>query len=1267
MPGLLLDNMELPPHPAPPDPKAPEYGFTVSHQKVELDIDFATQSLNGRVEIQIIPQSKDLRTIKIDARQCLIGKGKVLVNKIEADFEYTDPMKALELPPYLDWGANQYDQQRDRLKPLTEDMRSNGALEITFPRGVRVEEMDPFSENGSRALVNGSREGANGPLSATPISTPKTAADQAGRFQPIDIIIYYSIRNFRDGLHFVGMSEGDQRFPYVYTRHSSKPGTASCIFPCIDDPAMRCTWEITIKCSRNLGDAVKRKPRSHHHKTGIVNGVISGVKYIVKGFKNGIPPPEEYEVTLSETDKLLEMVVVCSGEMLEETVDREDSSKKVITFQCGTVVAPHHIGFSIGPFETVDLTDFREDEEGEKLGQAQALAITGYCLPGRAEEVRWTCTQLAHAVDWFSLQYGAFPFTQYSVVFVDDQIRDIEHLASMSLCSTRLLLSENLIDPMFESFRKLIQAAATQWFGVGIVPAEPCDSWITIGLAHFMAGLFEKIQGGRNAYFFRQKVLTDRLVELDLDRPSLYSLGEILHLGDFEYEFMALKAPLVLFMLDNRILKVSGGGTAGLTRVISKLVMGANTGGMADSVIETQAFRRVVDKITKYRSLESFWNQWILGAGCPRFQISQKFNKKQAAVEMTIQQKQDTLPTQRKLKKEAFPRELKEELHGVYAAEMQPLFTGPMTIRIHEADGTPYEHTLEINEGTAKIIIPYNTKYKRLKRTRHQKERMNNARAADLESGDALFYCLGDTLQDPQEMREWGLSEWNEDQLKSMDAEHYEWIRVDADFEWLCEKTISIPAYMYVSQLQQDQSVVAQQESMLFLKNHQAHPLVATFLIRTLMDTRYYWGIRVMAAEILKIHALPNFNWVGMKHLQKAYEEFSCLPGTKTPRQNDFRDAQAYFVDCAIPRAMSMVRGLDGKCPKEARQSIFDMLRFNDNGNNGFSDVFKIANLLTCLADSLIPQKDSAAQNELDFGDDEEDDEFKEFKGQVLQEMERFRRMEEWDASYHNIYSTTILECKQKLMKAKVIPMEPLEFAQYLHDGTYDGVRIKAFEALVDLGFLANNAIAKLLLNVLSTDSSPYVRSHLFEVFCLGLATIAFGEDKPAAPAPAVVDREGDVQMDGEPDMLIVQDASTDSRKAHIARTTSIEGALAALKEELKNNEVLKKALWDAINSTVIGVSEQRDLLDICSVLYDAVESMVVKLRLPRYWGVRNLGKVRFVLLTSVSDFTNLSRRFWHSKKRIRSDNNLELSSRPRAQSLLYWEHRSQQHHHHLN
>ncbi|KAF4636683.1 hypothetical protein G7Y89_g1401 [Cudoniella acicularis] len=1269
MPGLLLKPMDMDPPvepaaPPPKEPSVPEYGFVVSHQKLELNLDFSTQTLTGRTVITILPQTKDLSTIKIDARQCSIAKSKVLVDGIMAEFDYEDPMEAMDIPEHIMWGADQYELQKERLKNLTEDARSNGILEITIPRGVRVEEVDPFSENAAtpvaqRAMGAAARasvvEGGNGPLSATPTMTPRTAAEQAGRFQPLTITISFTTKYFRDGLHFVGLTEGDTRYPYAYTRHSIDPGSASCIFPCVDDPAMRCTWDIYVKCSRTLGDALKKKPAplrihprgTHHGRSHLANGLVNGVR-----------PVEDYQVPLSEEEKLLEMVVVCSGELMSENIDFEDPSKKVQWFQISRLVAAQQIGFSIGPFETIDLSVYRETEDGEKLGQGQALQVLGYCLPGRVDQVRHTCGVLVHAVDYFTLSFGSYPFSQYSMAFIDDQIRDVEHTASLSLCSSRLLYSEDIIDPEIENTRTLVHAIASQWFGVSITPEDRGDRWITIGLSHYMTGLYMKQLCGHNDYAFRQKILADKLVEIDIDRPSLYALGETLCLGPFEMEFMVLKAPLVLFILDKRIIKASG--SAGLTRVLSKLVMAANTGQPEESVLSTPSFRRMVEKVTKYRQTEPFWNQWILGAGCPRFQISQKFNKKRLCVEMTISQKQDTLPTQRPLKKESFQRELKEELNEVYAGEMQPVFTGPLTIRIHEADGTPYEHIVEIREGVAKIEIPYNTKYKRLKRSRRQKERMNAGSAVDISgegAEDALYYCLGDVLQSPAEVAEWGLADWDRDAETRMDLESYEWIRIDADFEWLCDKNfVSMPAYMYVSQLQQDRDVVAQQESMMFLKSMGPHPLVATFLVRTLMDTRYFHGIRTMAAEFLSTHANSQIKWIGRHHLEKAYQEFFCYPGTKTPRPNDFSNKQAYLVEASIPRAMAMIHNQDGRCPPEARHFLLDMLRFNDNGNNEYSDYHKVANLLSALAQSLVKGEKTAsvpAKKDSALGDDgqqivpgdsimeddaearaiaengkaEADAEFESFKISVLQELDRYARMDEWMASYQNIYTTTVLDCKRLLMKQNVIPIEPLDFIQYLNDGTADLVRIKAFAALIDLGFITNNSIACLLLNHLSTDSSPYTRSHLFEVFCLGLATVAFGENKAPEPAPAhkIPNADGDVDMlnEGEPDGLIVQDASTEARKAKIMRTTSIDGATAALKEELKNNKIFKQALWQAVESTQIGTSEQVDLLDICGILYDAVESMIVKLKLPRYWTVtrgdrgkghlvfKEIGKVR--------------------------------------------------------
>ena len=144
-----------------------------------------------------------------------------------------------------------------------------------------------------------------------------------------------------------------------------------------------------------------------------------------------------------------------------------------------------------------------------------------------------------------------------------------------------------------------------------------------------------------------------------------------------------------------------------------------------------------------------------------------------------------------------------------------------MTIRIHEADGTPYEHVVELKEWSTKLEIPYNTKYKRLKRTKRQKERMAATAGADV-NADAqaedgvLLYCLGDVLQSEEDMADWRLSEWSKEQEDKMSQEAFEWIRVDADFEWLCTITINQPDYMFLSQLQQDRDVNAQYEVFIY-------------------------------------------------------------------------------------------------------------------------------------------------------------------------------------------------------------------------------------------------------------------------------------------------------------------------------------------------------------------------------------------------------------------------------------------------------------------
>jgi transcription initiation factor TFIID subunit 2 len=139
-------------------------------------------------------------------------------------------------------------------------------------------------------------------------------------------------------------------------------------------------------------------------------------------------------------------------------------------------------------------------------------------------------------------------------------------------------------------------------------------------------------------------------------------------------------------------------------------------------------------------------------------------------------------------------------------------------VRIQEADGRPYEHIVEIREQSVKVEFNYNTKYKRLKRTKRAKERAAAAteNRNDDEDGpeDApVTYALGDVLQGDQEVEDWRLTEWSQEDVAAMQEDAYEWIRLDKDFEWICTVNYSpSPNYMFVQQLQQDNDVVAQIE-----------------------------------------------------------------------------------------------------------------------------------------------------------------------------------------------------------------------------------------------------------------------------------------------------------------------------------------------------------------------------------------------------------------------------------------------------------------------
>lgn len=208
-------------------------------------------------------------------------------------------------------------------------------------------------------------------------------------------------------------------------------------------------------------------------------------------------------------------------------------------------------------------------------------------------------------------------------------------------------------------------------------------------------------------------------------------------------------------------------------------------------------------------ALKTFFDQWVYGSGCPTFEVTANFNRKKMAVELNVTQRCYAYAWSQKA-----PWEAQGHLRPI------PLFDGQMTIRIHEADGTPYEHVLSIQDSFKRHEVPFNTKYKRVRRnTKRYQARQAAATAAALGDTEAqeemnlidVGFSLG--MWEEEKAREtWRVADWTEEDDTNMSQATYEWIRIDSDLDWICTVKFQQPDFMWISQLQRDRDVIAQLE-----------------------------------------------------------------------------------------------------------------------------------------------------------------------------------------------------------------------------------------------------------------------------------------------------------------------------------------------------------------------------------------------------------------------------------------------------------------------
>lgn len=294
MPGLVAE-VEVPKENSEPQ-------FSVTHQDIELEVDFRSRKLVGSATITIQPLSKDLRAIPLNCRGIDVKSLTVEGHPVDIP-RFRDPYEAYRVREV--YTVQQHEQLRRNIEHEHKDPPEPTFI-VTLPKNVRIKEFNPNELSGT-----------NNAKVDSAIDAAMTASFEDGDlvYTPLTLVVRYVVERSREAVRWVGMHPGDSRYPHMYTCASSVPGLLPCFaFPIIGQASSRCSWRLRMDCPRTIGDFLRPK----------ATGAVNGINGLTNGTGDDAMDIDEEEPAafshLTDEEKDLELQVVGSGLMEDSDV-----------------------------------------------------------------------------------------------------------------------------------------------------------------------------------------------------------------------------------------------------------------------------------------------------------------------------------------------------------------------------------------------------------------------------------------------------------------------------------------------------------------------------------------------------------------------------------------------------------------------------------------------------------------------------------------------------------------------------------------------------------------------------------------------------------------------------------------------------------------------------------------------------------------------------------------------------------------------------------
>lgn len=608
-----------------------------------------------------------------------------------------------------------------------------------------------------------------------------------------------------------------------------------------------------------------------------------------------------------------------------------------------------------------------------------------------------------------SLSSEVFPFPSYYIIFVKDLPKSFISSANLTLISSDLLCDSTDIDQTFETRRILCKALAEQYFNLRIDLKSQHDAWIIKGIVNYLSELQLRTFHGNNDYRLKIKKDIERLVTLEnsenLYVPPLSSLSAYLQeqegkLNPIERasleEILELKSRLIFVLLERKIEKTF------LQKLLSLIYAETLINRHRDG-FSCQLFLKLIKRLTG-KDLKSFTDQWIFNSGCPMFSLNFFHNRKRSMIEFEI-----------------------ASLRRFGSVK----FSGNLTVRIVEGEMIIHEHTVHIDESTSKFDVPFHSKAKRPRKKKIEKSNVNASSTSNTSNNaefDSQDEEAANNEDDSSKKSATKAAPIEEDEsLNETLVSPISWIRIDPEMEWLAQFSLIQPDIMWIEALENDRDVLAQWEAVKALPQVSSTSESACFALeRFINDWKAFWAVRVEAVNSMAlIGASLQESSVRLLGARKLIELFNKKFGHPNPsllaypKPNSFEIFPSYFLQCAIPRGISIAISAalenslnnNGPCdcePLEAFLAFFsDVLKYNDNSanNGGFSDGEYLATIIKCgtKAFARIQTDENLMQrfrNQLD---------------QFIDQLNRYARLEMILPSFRNVVMSSVLEAASVL------------------------------------------------------------------------------------------------------------------------------------------------------------------------------------------------------------------------------------------------------------